>query len=146
MKAGIPVRGVAQRPSSDGVNDPPEGERTQLRLLVVDANPRTCPSVARAIRGSASVVIGRPDATSAMETLRHQTFDVILVRLDEANSDGTQLLHMLTQLGVQEHIVVVAAKADDVQAARSLGVHESLSPTCHAGELRAAIARCAESA
>jgi DNA-binding NtrC family response regulator len=146
MKDAIPADGIAQRASGDGVNDRLDGERRQLRLLVVDSDPRSCPSVARAIRGSASVVIGRPDATSAMETVRQQSFDVIVVRLDESSIDGTQLLQMLAQLGIQEHILVVAANTDDINAARSLGMHESLSPSCHAGELRAAIARCAESA
>jgi DNA-binding response OmpR family regulator len=127
MKYPVPATGSADRPS--GKDRPTtDTQRTRVRLLVVDSNPKTCPSILKATRGHAQVV-GQPDARGAREILRRQSFDAIIIRLRDSNTDGAELLRTLAASGDQERLVVITPKIEEVQAARLLGVARGVDST-----------------
>ncbi len=89
------------------------------KLLLVDDDPNTLASLARAFRLAGHDVVISESADRALEQVRAQKFDMILSDVVMPGKDGIALLAELKTLGVTTPIVMISGQANVDMAVRA---------------------------
>lgn len=97
-----------------------------LRVLVVDDEPSICRALAIALRRAGCEPIVAPDGDSAVEVLRTQTVDVMVLDLRMAGMRGDSLFHVAAAIQPQlrhQSLFITGDVTDRAEALiRSCGV------------------------
>jgi len=88
-------------------------------LLIVDDDPNTLASVARAFRLNGHEAATADSAARALELLKAQTFDVIFSDVVMPGCDGIQLLEEMRGLGIATPVVMISGQATLEMAVRA---------------------------
>jgi len=91
----------------------------KAHLLVVDDNPNTLASLARAFRLAGHEVTVCDNAGRAEELIRTEIFDLILSDVVMPGKSGLELLEDLKNAGVRTPIVLVSGQANIEMAVRA---------------------------
>jgi DNA-binding NtrC family response regulator len=89
------------------------------KLLLVDDDPNTLASLARAFRLSGHEAVVCDSADRALEQLRTQVFDVILSDVVMPGRDGLQLLADIRGAGIETPVVMISGQASVEMAVRA---------------------------
>ena len=91
----------------------------KAHLLLVDDDPNTLASLARAFRMAGHEATVCDNATKAGELIRSESFDVILSDVVMPGKTGIQLLEELKQAGVKTPIVLISGQANIEMAVKA---------------------------
>ena len=118
------------------------------RLLIVDDNQMDRVKLMRILEGEGHSVSVAGDGRQALEMLRAQPFDLILLDIAMPEMDGYQMLHALKADGALQNTPVIAISAMDESniAAKcaDLGAEDYISKSSDPELLKARIASCLE--
>ncbi len=89
------------------------------KLLLVDDDPNTLGSLARAFRLAGHEVVISESADRALDQVRSQRFDMILSDVVMPGKDGLTLLAELKTLGVSTPVVMISGQANVEMAVRA---------------------------
>jgi DNA-binding NtrC family response regulator len=98
------------------------------RLLIIDDDPNTLASLARAFRMAGHEATVADHATRALELVRAQSFDLIFSDVVMPDKDGITLLEEMRAAGVTTPVVMMSGQAtlDMAVRATKLGAHDFL--------------------
>ena len=98
------------------------------RLLIVDDDPNTLASLARAFRMAGHEATVADHAARALELVRTQSFDLIFSDVVMPDKDGITLLEEMRAAGVTTPVVMMSGQAtlDMAVRATKLGAHDFL--------------------
>jgi len=91
----------------------------KAHLLLVDDDPNTLASLARAFRMAGHEATVCDNATRAVELIRNEPFDLILSDVVMPGKTGIQLLEELKQAGVKTPIVLISGQANIEMAVKA---------------------------
>ena len=91
----------------------------KAHLLLVDDDPNTLASLARAFRMAGHEATVCDNATKAVQLIRAEAFDVILSDVVMPGKTGIQLLEELKQAGVKTPIVLISGQANIEMAVKA---------------------------
>ena len=91
----------------------------KAHLLLVDDDPNTLASLARAFRMAGHEATVCDNATKAVELIRSEAFDVILSDVVMPGKTGIQLLEELKQAGVKTPMVLISGQANIEMAVKA---------------------------
>src|SRR5258708_38263922 len=92
---------------------------TKAHLLVIDDDPNTLASLARAFRLSGHEVIVCDDPNRALEMAKTQSFDLIFSDVVMPVKDGLKLLEEMKAAGVTTPVVMMSGQAHIEMAIRA---------------------------
>src|SRR5258707_9611294 len=97
-------------------------------LLIIDDDPNTLASLARAFRMAGYEATVTDQASRALELVRTQSFDLIFSDVVMPDRDGISLLADMRALGVTTPVVMMSGQAtlDMAVRATKLGAHDFL--------------------
>src|SRR5262249_61718886 len=100
----------------------PEGSPVprKAHLLLVDDDPNTLASLARAFRLAGHEATVCDNANRAAELLRAESFDLILSDVVMPGKDGLTLLEELKTAGVKTPVVLISGQANVEMAVRAV--------------------------
>jgi PAS domain S-box-containing protein len=115
------------------------------RILVVDDEPDSRALLARILREQGATPTCLGDAPAALNTLRHDAFDLLLSDIGMPDMDGYALIHKVRQLGspmgrIPAIAVTAYARAEDRQRSLLAGYQMHISKPLETPELIGAIA------
>jgi len=146
----IPKDHVAQPVIADGEPAPQIGSDHRLkglRVLLVEDNEVARTAVEELLAGEGAKVTSSADGRSALASLDHAEFDVLLLDLNLPDMDGTGVLHRLAESGqiIGRKIVISGdARPERVSQVKTLGADEVLAKPVSLARIRAAILKGAE--
>jgi len=114
------------------------------KLLVVDDEPRVVSFLTRFLVAEGHSVVSAKDGVDAMELLRSETLDLVLLDLVMPRCSGLQVLNAMTDLDVEIPPVIVLSAVNEVGArvqALDRGAVDFVSKPFHAAELVARVRR-----
>jgi DNA-binding NtrC family response regulator len=91
----------------------------KAHLLLIDDDPNTLASLARAFRMAGHEAAVCDNATRAMEIVRNERFDLILSDVVMPGKTGLELLEELKKAGVQTPIVLISGQANIEMAVKA---------------------------
>jgi signal transduction histidine kinase/ActR/RegA family two-component response regulator len=147
----IPKELVAKPVMADGESNP-ELDRDQrmqgLRVLLVEDNQVARSAVEELLSGEGAKVTAVPDGRTALASLDHAEFDVLLLDLNLPDMDGTRVLQCLEESGqiIGRKIVISGdARPERLSQVKVLGADEVLAKPVSLARIRAAILQDGES-
>jgi DNA-binding response OmpR family regulator len=114
--------------------------RSQLRVLIIEDEPRLADNIARSLRESAGYAVDiAHDGQEGLFLAESSEYDVVLLDLMLPQMDGMQLLGRLRQAGQRTPVLVVTARDDkeSVVALLNAGADDYLTKPFDLGELLA---------
>src|ERR1700720_2155442 len=88
-------------------------ERLQVRVLIIEDEPRLADNIARSLRESAGYAVDvAPDGQEGLFLAESNVYDVVLLDLMLPKVDGMQLLNRIRQSGQQTPVLVLTARDD----------------------------------
>ena len=117
-----------------------------IRVLVVDDEATLRKNIARSLRRAGFEVITAADGAGARQALDSSDVDVLCLDIHLPDEDGLDLLEEVRQTfpGIPAIVMSGAANPEHRPRALRLGVEEFLSKPFRLAELKALVARCAE--
>jgi len=112
----------------------------QLRVLIIEDEPRLADNIARSLRESAGYAVDiAHDGQEGLFLAESSEYDVVLLDLMLPQMDGMQLLSRLRQAGQRTPVLVVTARDDkeSVVALLNAGADDYLTKPFDLGELLA---------
>jgi len=91
----------------------------KAHLLLIDDDPNTLASLARAFRMAGHEAAVCDNATRAMEMVRNERFDLVLSDVVMPGKTGLELLEELKKAGVQTPIVLISGQANIEMAVKA---------------------------
>ena len=134
IRVQIPL--VAVEPTQE-ISRGIESPVVEGRVLVVDDEPAILRAISRSLRGRYEVVTA-PGGLEALEALRTQTFDLILLDYRMPGMDGQQVYRALSEVD-QAKVMFVTAGAYSPEGTIFLAKHPVLSKPFTPRELREAV-------
>ena len=141
----IPRELIARPVIADGEDVPPDGSDRRmrdLRVLLVEDNDVARTAVEELLSGEGAKVTAAADGRSALESLDHAEFDVLLLDLNLPDMDGTGVLHHLAGSGqiIGRKIVISGdARPERLSQVLTLGADEVLAKPVSLARIRTAI-------
>jgi DNA-binding response OmpR family regulator len=114
--------------------------RLQLRVLIIEDEPRLAENIARSLRESAGYAVDiAHDGQEGLFLAESSEYDIVLLDLMLPQMDGMQLLGRIRQAGQRTPVLVVTARDDkeSVVALLNAGADDYLTKPFDLGELLA---------
>jgi signal transduction histidine kinase/ActR/RegA family two-component response regulator len=147
----IPKELIAKPVIVDGETTPEPGSDDRmrdLRVLLVEDNEVARTAVEELLSGEGACVTTAADGRSALASLDHTPFDVLLLDLNLPDMDGTGVLQRLTESGqiIGRKIVISGdARPERLSQVTALGADEVLAKPVSLARIRAAILKQGDS-
>jgi CheY-like chemotaxis protein len=147
----IPKELIAKPVIVDGETTPEPGSDDRmrdLRVLLVEDNEVARTAVEELLSGEGACVTTAADGRSALASLDHTQFDVLLLDLNLPDMDGTGVLQRLTESGqiIGRKIVISGdARPERLSQVTALGADEVLAKPVSLARIRAAILKQGDS-
>lgn len=114
-----------------------------MKLLIVEDEPRLRDLWSRELGRADAAVRAAPDAFAALELMRAEAADVVLLDLKLPRMDGLAFLERFRETWPDTPVVIITAhgELESAQAAIRLGAADYLRKPCMLGDIEAALAR-----